>query len=37
MANSEYLDFELIIEKVGEGYRARVLNSPTGQAEELFP
>jgi WD40 repeat protein len=36
MAISEYLDFELIIEKVPEGYRARVLNSPTGQAEESF-
>jgi hypothetical protein len=36
MAISEYLDFELIIEKNPEGYRARVLNSPTGQAEESF-
>jgi hypothetical protein len=32
----EYLDFDLEIEKSESGYRARVLNSPTGQATETF-
>jgi hypothetical protein len=31
-----YLDFDLSIEAVESGYRARVLNSPTGQAENEF-
>jgi formylglycine-generating enzyme required for sulfatase activity len=32
----KYLDFDLEIEKSESGYRARVLNSPTGQAAEAF-
>jgi hypothetical protein len=33
---NKYLDFDLEIEKSESGYRARVLNSPTGQATEVF-
>ena len=33
---NKYLDFDLEIEKSESGYRARVLNSPTGQAAEAF-
>ena len=32
----KYVDFDLAIEKTPEGYRARVLNSPTGQASADF-
>ncbi len=37
MAQLDYLDFDLQIERVGDGYRARVLKSPVGEsAEALF-
>ena len=32
----EYLDFDLLIEHAGEKYKARVLNSPAGQATAEF-
>lgn len=32
MAAMNYLDFDLLIESMGERYKARVLNSPAGQA-----
>jgi tetratricopeptide (TPR) repeat protein len=31
-----YLDFDLLIERAGDGYRARVLDSPAGQAAVAF-
>ncbi|MFX0140193.1 MAG: CHAT domain-containing protein [Candidatus Hodarchaeota archaeon] len=31
-----YLDFDLLIEKMGEIYKARVVNSPAGQATSQF-
>jgi hypothetical protein len=31
-----YLDFDLLIERAGEGYRSRVLDSPAGQAASDF-
>jgi hypothetical protein len=36
MAEIRYLDFDLFIERSGEGYRARVFNSPAGQATADF-
>lgn len=36
MAVVRYLDFDLLLERAGEGYRARVLDSPGGQAETDF-
>jgi tetratricopeptide (TPR) repeat protein len=32
----KYLDFDLIIERSGDGYTARVFNSPAGQATAAF-
>jgi len=32
----EYLDFDITLERRETGYRAKVLNSPAGQAEHLF-
>ena len=32
----KYLDFDLIIERSGDGYTARVFNSPAGQATATF-
>ena len=32
----KYLDFDLLIERAGSGYRARVLDSPSGQAAVEF-
>jgi len=36
MAEMRYLDFDLLIERWGEHYKARVLNSPAGQATVDF-
>ncbi len=36
MAQITYLDFDLLIERAGEGYRARVLTCPAGQATADF-
>ena len=36
MAEIDYLNFDLQIERVGEGYRAHVLDSPAGQASNDF-
>jgi formylglycine-generating enzyme required for sulfatase activity len=36
MDEIRYLDFDLLIERAGEGYTARVLNSPAGQATAHF-
>ena len=36
MAERSYVDFDLQIEWVGTGYRARVLESPAGQAQAEF-
>lgn len=36
MSVKKYLNFDLLIEKSGNQYRARVLNSPTGEASLLF-
>jgi outer membrane biosynthesis protein TonB len=36
MSTREYVDFDLQIESSGEGYRARVINSPVGQAMADF-
>jgi len=36
MNNITYLDFDLLIQRVEEGYRAQVLNSPAGQASVTF-
>jgi hypothetical protein len=32
----DYRDFDLLIERAGQGYRAQVLNSPAGQATSEF-
>ena len=32
----KYLDFDLVIEPVGDGFSARVFNSPGGQASADF-
>lgn len=36
MSTNPYLDFDLLIEKTTDGYRARVINSPSGQAAHEF-
>ncbi len=36
MAEINYLDFDLLIERAGNKYQARVLNSPAGQASATF-
>jgi hypothetical protein len=36
MAEMSYLDFDLLIERAGNKYQARVLNSPAGQASAAF-
>jgi hypothetical protein len=36
MADMDYLDFDLQIERAGQGYRAHVLASPAGQAASDF-
>lgn len=36
MKEIRYLDFDLMIDRRGEGYQARVLQSPAGQAETQF-
>jgi len=36
MGEISYLDFDLLIERAGEGYVARVTNSPAGQATLAF-
>ncbi|MGB8648224.1 MAG: CHAT domain-containing protein [Anaerolineae bacterium] len=36
MAAKSYRDFDLLVEHAGQGYRARVLNSPAGQAVADF-
>ena len=36
MVEIDYLNFDLQIEREGQGYRARVLDSPTGQASNDF-
>jgi len=36
MAEMNYLDFDLLIERAGHKYQARVLNSPAGQASVAF-
>ncbi len=36
MAKLNYLDFDLLIERVGEAYIVRVLNSPAGRAKATF-
>lgn len=36
MANLTYLDFDLSVERSGDGYSARVLRSPCGEAEHQF-
>ena len=36
MTEIRYLDFDLLIARSGDGYVARVLNSPTGQAAVGF-
>lgn len=36
MAAHNYLDFELELEAIDDGYRARVLNSPTGEASAVI-
>jgi hypothetical protein len=36
MNEISYLNFDLLIERAGEGYRARVLESPAGQATVAF-
>jgi len=37
MAAMTYIDFDLLIERFEQGYRARVLNSPAGQASAVLP
>jgi len=34
--STNYLDFDLLIEPLEDGYRARVLDSPAGQADASF-
>jgi hypothetical protein len=36
MKSLEYIDFDLAVLRNGEQYRARVLNSPAGQAQSDF-
>ena len=36
MGKATYLDYDLLIEGSEKGYRARVLNSPAGQATAHF-
>ncbi|MCD4670509.1 MAG: hypothetical protein K8S14_08685, partial [Actinomycetia bacterium] len=36
MAKKIYIDFDLLIEQVAEGYTVRVLDSPGGQAKAQF-
>ena len=36
MGEGSYFNFDLIIEQVGEKYRARVIDSPAGQASTEF-
>jgi hypothetical protein len=36
MSDMKYLDFDLAIEPLGDGYTARVFNSPSGQATAQF-
>lgn len=36
MGHVEFLDFDLAVESFGDGYRARVLDSPAGQASHAF-
>lgn len=36
MSQNEYLNFELLIERQGDGYQARVLASPDGETSESF-
>lgn len=36
MARLNYLDFDLLIERSGDGFRARVIQSPAGQASVEF-
>lgn len=36
MRTSSYLTLDLLVEKNGDGYRARVIDSPAGQASEDF-
>lgn len=36
MAAINYLDFDLLIQREGEGYRAQVVDSPAGQAASKF-
>jgi outer membrane protein assembly factor BamD (BamD/ComL family) len=36
MYQLEYLDFELVLEKEGPQYRARVVRSPVGEASHIF-
>lgn len=36
MSDKSYLDFDILIEREGEGYRARVTQSPAGQAAAEF-
>jgi len=33
---ASYLDFDLLIEPADQGYRAKVIHSPAGQAESAF-
>jgi hypothetical protein len=37
MAAMTYIDFDLLVERFEQGYRARVLNSPAGQATAVLP
>lgn len=36
MLKISYLDFDLLIERMGESYKARIVNSPSGQATSPF-
>lgn len=36
MQTKDYLNFDLLVDRVGDGYRARVLDSPSGQAVGSF-
>ena len=36
MSTTSYLTFDLLVEKIGDSYRARVVNSPVGQASANF-
>ena len=37
MAEKDYLDLDILIESAAEGYRARVLRSPAGGGQLVFP